>query len=489
MRNTVNRNACLRLLLTALLVGHAGCSALQGPKSGMRLTGGNELQTDAAAAALREDLVQFIEHSEGDVMATANEIEAATQETEVRKAALLWKVNLIQRANEALIEREPIALLFDSWAFCAQQVEYLQQGDGRELFKDQQSLAVAAAARMRTDIEAIAREHVPADKLPDMIRKIESHVRANPIRGVFAGDSVKSFSASDDGESLLTKVIGSPWRAFQAGQDALDPTTRLSESVDRFTLIMEDYPSLVRWQAQLLLLSTLDAPAIQSTVRGIESVSESSVRLATVAEELPTRVREEMKVALDDFVAYQPELRQTIEDTRATVEGINEALERAVSVSATIERSFAEMSRAGEIWETTAEAVTVTAKQLQQFKGATQESEMTPGVSEGEKGAGSNRNKFDINDYTRTAEAAAKTTAEIRALLAELRVFLDGDTLEKHLSRIDALTESALGQTATQADGVVDHITWRAVQLCALTFVLAIIYRLVATRVLAKRPP
>jgi len=449
----------------------------------MRLTGGNELQTDAAAAALREDLVQFIEHSEGDVMATANEIEAATQETEVRKAALLWKVNLIQRANEALIEREPIALLFDSWAFCAQQVEYLQQGDGRELFKDQQSLAVAAAARMRTGIEAIAREHVPADKLPDMIRKIESHARANPIRGVFAGDSVKSFSASDDGESLLTKIIGSPWRAFQAGQDALDPTTRLSESIDRFTLIMEDYPSLVRWQAQLLLLSTLDAPAIQSTVRGIESVSESSVRLATVAEELPTRVREEMQIALDDFVAYQPEIRKTLEDTRATVDGINEALERAASVGATIERSLAEVSRAGEVWETTAEAVTVTIKQLQQFQRPKNEGKSAPSAPEAEE---SSTRNFDINDYTRTAEATAITTEEIRALLAEFRLFFDGDALDKHVSRVDALTAAVIGQTAARADGVVDHITWRAVQICVLIFVLAIIYRLVVSRSIAK---
>ena len=40
-----------------------------------------------------------------------------------------------------------------------------------------------------------------------------------------------------------------------------------------------------------------------------------------------------------------------------------------------------------------------------------------------------------------------------------------------------------------EARALVDHITWRAVQICALILALAILYRLVLSRFIAKRSP
>ena len=68
---------------------------------------------------------------------------------------------------------------------------------------------------------------------------------------------------------------------------------------------------------------------MRTTLAGVDDVSKSSVRLVTVAEELPQRVREEVTIALDDFVAQQPEFRKTLGEARETIDASNMALERA----------------------------------------------------------------------------------------------------------------------------------------------------------------
>ena len=68
-----------------------------------------------------------------------------------------------------------------------------------------------------------------------------------------------------------------------------------------------------------------------------------------------------------------------------------------------------------------------------------------------------------------------------------MRSFLSGETLEKDLSRVVPLANAALAQTITETRGIVDHIAWRAVQLCGLVFLLGLIYRFLAGRIVVGR--
>ena len=76
---------------------------------------------------------------------------------------------------------------------------------------------------------------------------------------------------------------------------------------------------------------------------------------------------------------------------------------------------------------------------------------------------------------------------ELRDLLSEVRSFLSGETLEKDLTRVVPLTKAALAETITETRGIVDHMAWRALQLCGLVFLLALIYRFLAGRIVAGR--
>lgn len=485
MQYMIARSAGRCVLIVVLLAIHTGCAS---PKRAAKRTALPEVSTLASGRVeneLQEDLSQFVEYAESEIGAVAEQIEAGTQDVEVKKAALLWKVEFTQATAKRSLQKKSMAHLMDAWAFTIRQANYLQSGEGKNLFGDQQPLAVQAAARIQKAVEAIARKYAADDELPKIVRHLEAYARANPIRGVFAFEVPESFSSGEEVQSMLSKILNVPWAFTKSSRDALDPTSSLARSVDRFTELLDDYPAMVRWQTQLLWLDLEGSTSFQTTMKGIDSLSRNFDRLVETAESLPQQVREELRLALDDIDARQPELRKTLEQARETVDAANAAMARAETVTATVERTVEGVTRAGEVLQTTAAAVTDTIKQLQQLRGPRGADES---AASGAGGTNSKQKKFDITEYTQTAEALNRSTVELRGLLSEVRSFLSSETLEKDLSRVVPLTKAALAETITETRGIVDHAAWRAVQLCGLVFLLAIIYRFLAGRYVVRPP-
>ncbi|MCH9002002.1 MAG: hypothetical protein IIC02_05450 [Planctomycetes bacterium] len=472
-------------ILIILLAMPTGCANSKRSAARMTLPNGRVVKPGEVGNELQEDLSQFMDYAENQIGTTADQIEAGTQDDEVRKAALRWKVELMQTSAKRPPQNKSMAFLMDAWTFCIRTTNYFQSGEGKNLFRDQQPLAIQAAARVQKAVETVARKHIAADQLPDVIRSLESYARANPMHGIFVHEVPESFSAGHEGKSVLSHVLDVPLELIRSGRRALDPTSSGAQALDRFTELMADYPALVRWQAQLLWLELENSTSFRTTMSGIETFSQNSERLIATAEALPQQLREELRLALDDIDGRQPELRKTLEKVRETVDAANAALARAETVSATVERSIEGVTRV-------AEAVTDTIKQFQQSGTSRPADESTANnaadpASGGAGGTNTKKGSFDITAYTQTAEALTRSTAELRDLLSEVRSFLAGETLEKDLARVVPLTKAALAQTVTETRGIVDYIAWRAVQLCGLVFLLALIYRFLVGRFVVGR--
>ena len=140
----------------------------------------------------------------------------------------------------------------------------------------------------------------------------------------------------------------------------------------------------------------------------------------------------------------------------------------------------------------TAEAVTETIKQIQQLvkpraDGGSAASDAADSVPGDTGTTNKKRKKFDITEYKQTAETLTRSTVELRELLSEVQSFLSGKTIEKDLTRVVPLTKAALAETIAETRGLVDYIAWKAVQLCGLVFLLAVIYRFLASRIVVRR--
>ena len=89
---------------------------------------------------------------------------------------------------------------------------------------------------------------------------------------------------------------------------------------------------------------------------------------------------------------------------------------------------------------------------------------------------------FDINDYTRTAEAIKAGAAELRGLLDDL----ESKKLESTLAAVDKTAAASIDHATMQAQILVDQITYRALLLVGGIFVGLVLYRWLSGR-LARR--
>lgn len=453
------------VIVSLLLTG--GCQLFKRDKSEPKAAElSNMLSTDNSAA-IRADLVQFVEYMESEIRDTAETIEGATDDIDDRRVALNWKLAALTVSAQALAEEDPLDGVIDTWTFCVRQARYLQDGEGADLFGNQHDAALDTARRLQVRAEELAATHLTPDALPRLAAQIESYAREYPIHGVFAHEAPAPFTETESGRNVIATVLNIPLRAAQRVSQGLDPTVRLARSVDQFRALMADYPAVMRWQAQLMLLQIEGSPAIRSLVDSTATVSESTDRISRLADQLPARIREEADKILAAIDERQPELRKTLD-------AVDAALERA-------HQTLGEAETAAAAWEQTAATVTLTVQELQKLRGETSPTTAPAAATATSQPA------FDIKDYTRSAEAVTAATEELRALLREVRDFIDGPTTDQRLERVDALTARTLASSAAEARRVIDHATWRGVQLVGLVFVLALVYRVIM-RVTARRP-
>ncbi len=489
MPSTFVGTARLGLAFGVALTVQGGCKTPEPARDSPLVHTQGFLQQDGEV--LQGELAQFMEFAESEITSAADRIEAHSENRAVRRAALLWKIEIVPEFRETHDAEDPRALLVDNWALCVRMSRYLKHGDGKALFGGQQATAVDAARRVQERIESVAREHLPEQSLSTLRPQIETYAREHPIRGVFVHEEAEELS---DRRSVWSVVAGAPFWAAGKLRKALDPTQRLSLAVDRFIDLMEDYPSLVRWETQLLLLQIEESSATRSTLESLGKVSDSSVRLATTAEHLPQNLGEEARTLLDGIEAQQPELRETLREAQQTLILMNEVLAKAENVSATVERSIREASTSGEVWQRTVAEVAQTLKQVQQGGRPDDRPGAEPplpaeGPAVGDRvaGAQSTSKPFDIDEYRLAMEAMTATAQELRGLLIETRAFLDGETPGEDQSPLGAVSAEVLGQTGDAAREIVDHATWRAAQILAALFVLGVVYCVVVQRYSGNR--
>lgn len=366
MSSTFVGTTRLGLAFGAALTLHGGCMSPEPARDSPLVHTQTPPRQDAER--LEGELAQFMEFAEYEITSAADRIEAHAENRAVRRAALRWKIEIVPEFRETHDVDGAWALFVDTWTLCVRMSKYLRQGEGKTLFGGQQEIAVAAARRVEERIESVAREHLPEKSLSTMVGQIEAYAREHPIRGVFVHEEAEELS---DRRSVWSLVAGAPFWAVGKVRKALDPTQSLSLAVDRFTELMENYPSLVRWETQLLLLQIEESSATRSTLDSLGKVSDSSVRLAKTAEHLPQKLGEEARTLLDDIEAQQPELRETLREAQQTLTLMNEALAKVENISATVERSIREASTSGEVWQRTVAEVAKTIKQVQKGGGRT----------------------------------------------------------------------------------------------------------------------
>jgi hypothetical protein len=210
-------------------------------------------QATLSEATLRATLHDFGRRYIAVTEATAARIRQENPgDTEIRRRTLIWRLRINQLGVQALLRPDPVASMIDMWAFSAQVTEYLESGDGSDLFGASQELAVKNARRLEAEAESIAHA-VLGDEGMDHGRELVAHwVETYPLEG----ESVARASTARAWADLIGSRRGDVFRVNQTLEEGI---TSLSDRLDVMSSVM---PRLMILQLELLIedrFGSLDA--------------------------------------------------------------------------------------------------------------------------------------------------------------------------------------------------------------------------------------
>ena len=447
----------------------------------------------ASTQALATDLDEFSQHAISEIEAASDALENKPAGSGAARAALRWRLLGVSSVQAEGVQLEPVARLLDLWSLFTRLRDYYTLGDGKDLFGPDQHIAVDTTTRLENEIETIAQRHIPPEQLPQVVRTVDEYAKSHPYTGTNIDEIADDLSDNKEGINILNLILSSPARAAGAAGKALDPTSSLAQAVDRFTAMAEDYPRIMRWQAKLLWLDLEQSATLRAWNQSAERFSHATEQLATTADRLPQQLREESSALISEIEGRQDEIQETLREAKAVAQEWSNTMTRTEQVANSMERVVQQVQEAGPSLESAAKAVTETVQEIQVLAhkdstkpNATPTGEATP-MPPAESDASSESERFDINDYRRTADAIQNAGNEIRVLLAEIRETLSGDEIPAQLAQLQSLTDAAIDRSSVASRGVVDHAAWRVAQLITLFFVLSIVHHWARSRGISRK--
>lgn len=459
-----------------------------------------EIRTDLSKEELAEILAQYEDTYEATVREAADRILTKQTDRRTRRLTLLWQTRLIPMMRDALDQEDAVHAMLDAWALCLRAGHFFETGDARDMFGENQHLAIDAARRSLDSIENIASRILAPEALNRTREAVDDLARRFPLRGEFSGSIVRTaVQKTEKDPDIVASILAAPiapFRAFEGIDRGAAAIRGFTAVAARMTDTVHDFPENLRLQAQLLVMELEDLESTQAALSGLAEISRSSARISTVAEELPANLRRELALAADDLEARQAQLQQTLRDAQDVAARVNEALRCVESAAAAVESTATQTTAAGESWTQTFRAISEMIDSFRQPEDGTSRRqtrrettvvETRPAPAAIPTPPDSERRGFDVNEYTQAAQALDMAAARLQELTREIRELAGSNELESSLRNLEIRAQQVVEASQTSAINVVDHLTWRGVQIVLLFFAALIVYTLLG-RVFPRRP-
>ncbi len=450
--------AVLVLICCLFFFALCGC----GPKDERTLRGKRTPQAgQISKEELRESLNNFEEFAVSIIKQTADRLDLLLPNLKTKKTNLVKRARLQQAFNTMFEQEDPIIAFLETWALCVRITNYLEEGEGSNLYGDYQEVAIDAAKRIEDRIEQIGKEFLKEDVFDQTHRQIQNFAAQNPIKGVFSNVIVYATQAEPGKPSTFDNVIALPMSPFTALQGVDRTATAIQGargSMDRIADIVESLPESARWQMLLLLLDMEETEMAKTVLTSMSKLSDSSVRFADSAEKLPEQLKQQLSLLIKEIDEKQENLQTT--------------LDKAEKVAASVERASAGLSNTAEAFGRTAQDVNQTALQWDAAAKSTalalqEVAKLKPPKKETAEPA----KPFDVLEYRDTAEAVGETVNEMRNLAAEINELIESQKFAEY---------------ALMPEKFTTLLAWRLGQLIVLFFVSALVYRIVVVRFVNK---
>ena len=275
---------------------------------------------DLTSTELRLHVYGYAERFSAGVESAADEILAGSEDADITRNALLWKMNALPAMQVAVFQPDPLIGFLDAWVLTVQMRDFFTTGAGRDAFGPLQSIAVEASEALERAVGEVVASATVSGGAPEGERIVRAWADSHPITSMaFLRETTASEFADVLGQDQAggLAVLGN--LAMQA--------TDMSERLKYYAAAM---PKQIRWQSELVLLELLDEPDIEEFLGNVESIDRSALRLADLADTVPALVGDQAAFAID---ALSDELLASLREVdRQRIETIDALTRERIAV-------------------------------------------------------------------------------------------------------------------------------------------------------------
>ena len=367
---------------------------------------------------------------------------------------LKWKIEFVTETCSIASGPNPLAALLDMTVFVTVTRAAVEEHWEPQVYGESAQPLLADCRNAETNIWKIAGGVLTQEQQAQLRRAIESWRRRNPLpdhalaaRALgIATEVVKSDQAQTAASTGLFDMLKLD------PLSGLDPATReiaqMRLLAERGLYVTQTLPVLLRWQAEMLTLRTVELPPVQQLVANTTALTASVDRFARVAEQLPAQVSNEREEIVKALQSQEKNLTPLVNEVRQTLAA---GSQMSTSLNTTITTFDGLMKRFGV------------------------------GETNNAGPPDTNSPPFRIQEYGQAAVQFASMARQLTDLVRALDQTLDST----NLSRLSAQVSPAVQQAQIGGKELVDYAFWRGTILLALALAAALVYRFLALRMKA----
>lgn len=231
---------------------------------------------------LRIHLNEFSRFFSGTIEEAADKIISETNSDLVKHNALEWKINIIPRAMESLVILDPVAAGIDIFALCIQMNHFFTDGNGKDLFGDQQYIAVKASGDILNEARSLSDAFRSPAYRKETEQQLQDWARDNPIENL-------NFNRRST-LGVLAKALGS--QSYNLGETVGTMAEGIADIRRQLTVYTALVPKYVKWQIQSSAYKLLTDSLTEKSFNYMERIVRSTEEITSIVKESPELLRD-----------------------------------------------------------------------------------------------------------------------------------------------------------------------------------------------------
>jgi len=303
--------------ILALIILFFLTSALQAQKKEKSVFNKNRSKVEISDLELRLRLSDYFIRFAEDVEETADKIYFGTSESEIKRAALMWKIYGISAMNKAINMPDPIASFYNAWPLSKQLIYFFEEGKGEEVFRSKSEIALELCREYESKLDSISIDMTSLENHNSVEIGVAEWARNHPIENFYF--------TRESTMAIFAEWLGEENMGF--GKNVSTITEEVIELSNRLNLYVDLIPRQARWQIDYAIMNYLQDSMISTNISTMVS---SADRIANVVEMTPDIIEYNREATMRDIDEQREKSLRLLIDERKAI--VNELRDERIEV-------------------------------------------------------------------------------------------------------------------------------------------------------------